>query len=191
MICVTPGPFQLVKTTVAQVLRAKDAEGESPGWSCLGCGAVCLIEDESIHSYFLRLYCVKVRGTAELIRDTPPTHIHQQTTSLSEVTAFFNLQFPFSTIGKCILMGVPISTLISVHNLFPIFLSFHPSLILSTACKVTVGAGAVHPIQIHCNSKVLPQFPCRCKCPCLCATCLSQFFSWFKVDLLCLHRTIR
>ncbi|KAM8757518.1 actin nucleation-promoting factor WASL [Acanthopagrus schlegelii] len=50
---------KLVKTTVAQVLRAKDAEGESPGWSCLGCGAVCLIEDESIHSYFLRLYCVK------------------------------------------------------------------------------------------------------------------------------------
>ncbi|XP_030276796.1 wiskott-Aldrich syndrome protein [Sparus aurata] len=50
---------KLIKTTVAQLLRAKDAEGESPGWSCLGCGAVCLIENESIHSYFLQLYCVK------------------------------------------------------------------------------------------------------------------------------------
>lgn len=91
MICVTSGLFQLIKTTVAQVLRAKDAEGERPGWSCLGCGAVCLIENESIHSYFLQLYCVKVRGTAELIRDTPPTHIHQHTTSLSEVAAWDSL----------------------------------------------------------------------------------------------------
>ncbi|XP_040889316.1 wiskott-Aldrich syndrome protein [Toxotes jaculatrix] len=48
---------KLIKTTVAQVLEAK--EGESPGWCCLGCGVVCLIDDESVHSYFLRLYCVK------------------------------------------------------------------------------------------------------------------------------------
>lgn len=69
------GVFQLVKTTVAQVLEAKDMKGGRPGWSCLGCGVVCLIEDEFVHSHFLHLYCVKVRGTAELIRDAPPTHI--------------------------------------------------------------------------------------------------------------------
>ncbi|XP_070704163.1 actin nucleation-promoting factor WASL isoform X2 [Pempheris klunzingeri] len=50
---------KLIKTTVAQVLEAKDTRGESPGWSCFGCGTMCLIEDESICSYFLRLYCVK------------------------------------------------------------------------------------------------------------------------------------
>ncbi|XP_018529062.1 actin nucleation-promoting factor WASL-like isoform X2 [Lates calcarifer] len=50
---------KLLKTTVAQVLEAKDTQGESPGWGYLGCGVVCLIEDESVHSYFLRLYCVK------------------------------------------------------------------------------------------------------------------------------------
>lgn len=69
----TTGAFQLIKTTVAQVLVAKETQGESPGWSCLGCGTLCLIEDESVRSYFLHLYCVKVRGTAELIRDTTPT----------------------------------------------------------------------------------------------------------------------
>nr|XP_046239823.1 neural Wiskott-Aldrich syndrome protein [Scatophagus argus] len=51
--------YKLIKTTVAQVLVAKETQGESPGWSVLGCGAVCLIEDESLHSYFLCLYCVK------------------------------------------------------------------------------------------------------------------------------------
>ncbi|XP_031709971.1 neural Wiskott-Aldrich syndrome protein [Anarrhichthys ocellatus] len=50
---------RLIKTTVAQILVAEDTQGRSPGWSCLGCGAVCLIEDKSIHSHFLRLYCVK------------------------------------------------------------------------------------------------------------------------------------
>lgn len=50
---------KLIKTTVAQVLMAKDTQVESPGWSCLGCGALCLVEDETIHSYFLRLYSVK------------------------------------------------------------------------------------------------------------------------------------
>ncbi|XP_051269809.1 actin nucleation-promoting factor WASL isoform X2 [Dicentrarchus labrax] len=50
---------KLIKTTVGQVLVAKEMQHESPGWSCLGCGTVCLVEDESIHSYFLRLYCVK------------------------------------------------------------------------------------------------------------------------------------
>lgn len=74
MTCTTAGVFQLIKTTVAQVLEARDIEGGRLGWSCLGCGVVCLIEDESVHSHFLRLYCVKVRGNAELIRDTPPTH---------------------------------------------------------------------------------------------------------------------
>lgn len=78
--------FQLIKTTVAQVLEAKETQGQSPGWSCSGCGVMCLIEDESTRSYFLRLYCVKVRGTVELIRETPPTHIYKPTTSFSEVT---------------------------------------------------------------------------------------------------------
>ncbi|XP_076598216.1 actin nucleation-promoting factor WAS [Chaetodon auriga] len=50
---------KLIKTTVAQVLVATETQGEGPGWSCVGCGAVCLVEDESIRSYFLRLYCVK------------------------------------------------------------------------------------------------------------------------------------
>lgn len=71
-ICMTTGVFQLIKTSVAQVLVATETQAESPGWSCLGCGAVCLFEDESLRSYFLRLYCVKVRGTAV----TPPTHIY-------------------------------------------------------------------------------------------------------------------
>ncbi|XP_041801665.1 neural Wiskott-Aldrich syndrome protein [Chelmon rostratus] len=55
----TTGVFQLIKTSVAQVLVATETQAESPGWSCLGCGAVCLFEDESLRSYFLRLYCVK------------------------------------------------------------------------------------------------------------------------------------
>ncbi|XP_056245421.1 actin nucleation-promoting factor WAS [Seriola aureovittata] len=50
---------KLIKTTVAQVLEAKEPQHESPGWHRLGCGVVCLIEDQSVHSYFLRLYCVK------------------------------------------------------------------------------------------------------------------------------------
>ncbi|XP_026202644.1 neural Wiskott-Aldrich syndrome protein isoform X2 [Anabas testudineus] len=50
---------KLIKTTVAQVLEAKDTDGGGLGWSCVGCGVVSLIEDESIHSHFLRLYCVK------------------------------------------------------------------------------------------------------------------------------------
>ncbi|XP_068567785.1 actin nucleation-promoting factor WASL isoform X2 [Cebidichthys violaceus] len=50
---------KLIKTTIAQVLVAKETQGQSPGWSCLGCGALCLIEDKSIHAHFLRLYCVK------------------------------------------------------------------------------------------------------------------------------------
>ncbi|XP_027135455.1 wiskott-Aldrich syndrome protein [Larimichthys crocea] len=50
---------KLIKTTVAQLLVAKETHSGSPGWSCLGCGAICLIEDELIQSYFLQLYCVK------------------------------------------------------------------------------------------------------------------------------------
>ncbi|XP_008282022.1 neural Wiskott-Aldrich syndrome protein [Stegastes partitus] len=50
---------KLMKCTVAQILQAKDIEGESPSWICLDCGVVCLVEDESRHSFFLRLYCVK------------------------------------------------------------------------------------------------------------------------------------
>ncbi|XP_063767597.1 actin nucleation-promoting factor WAS [Eleginops maclovinus] len=50
---------KLIKSTVAQVLVAEETGGESPGWTWLGCGAVCLIEDTYIHTYFLRLYCVK------------------------------------------------------------------------------------------------------------------------------------
>ncbi|XP_042354236.1 neural Wiskott-Aldrich syndrome protein [Plectropomus leopardus] len=49
----------LIKSAVAQVLVATETEGETPSWSCLGCGALCLIEDKSIHTHFLRLYCVK------------------------------------------------------------------------------------------------------------------------------------
>lgn len=67
--------FQLVKTAVAQVLVSRETQGERAAWSCLGCGAMCLVEDESVCSHFLRLYCVKVRGTAELIIDTSPAHI--------------------------------------------------------------------------------------------------------------------
>ncbi|CAK6955594.1 neural Wiskott-Aldrich syndrome protein isoform X1 [Scomber scombrus] len=50
---------KLIKSTVAQVLVAKENQGGSPGWNCLACGVVCLIEDQSVHSYFLQLYCVK------------------------------------------------------------------------------------------------------------------------------------
>ncbi|XP_028262623.1 neural Wiskott-Aldrich syndrome protein isoform X2 [Parambassis ranga] len=46
---------KLIKSTVAQVLQAKG----SLGWSRFDCGVVCLVEDESVKSYFLRLYCVK------------------------------------------------------------------------------------------------------------------------------------
>ncbi|XP_047438183.1 neural Wiskott-Aldrich syndrome protein [Mugil cephalus] len=48
---------KLIKTTVAQVLQSR--EGECPGWSRLDCGVVCLVEDESVSSHFLRLYCIK------------------------------------------------------------------------------------------------------------------------------------
>ncbi|XP_042263645.1 neural Wiskott-Aldrich syndrome protein isoform X2 [Thunnus maccoyii] len=50
---------ELIKSTVAQVLVAKENQDGGPGWSCLDCGVVCLIEDQSVHSYFLHLYCVK------------------------------------------------------------------------------------------------------------------------------------
>ncbi|XP_026162121.1 neural Wiskott-Aldrich syndrome protein [Mastacembelus armatus] len=48
----------LIRTTVAQVLEARELQGGCPGWICLGCGVLCLTEVESIHSYFLCLYCV-------------------------------------------------------------------------------------------------------------------------------------
>ncbi|KAM3621270.1 uncharacterized protein V6R79_008632 [Siganus canaliculatus] len=52
--------YKLIKTTVAQVLVPEEAQGgESPGWSCLDCGAICLIQDASVHSYFFCRYCVK------------------------------------------------------------------------------------------------------------------------------------
>ncbi|MEQ2222496.1 hypothetical protein ILYODFUR_026974 [Ilyodon furcidens] len=50
---------ELVKTTVAQILQASDSEGGSRRWHRLDCGVVCLIEDMSVQSYFLRLYCVQ------------------------------------------------------------------------------------------------------------------------------------
>ncbi|XP_029989877.1 neural Wiskott-Aldrich syndrome protein isoform X3 [Sphaeramia orbicularis] len=50
---------QLIKSTVAQVLVATETQGRGLGWTSLGCGVVCVIEDHSVHSYFLRLYCVK------------------------------------------------------------------------------------------------------------------------------------
>lgn len=75
----TTGVLQVIKTTVAKVLEAKETRGESQGQSCLGCGVVCLTEDESVHFYFLQLYCVKVRGSAELLRDSPPTHVGTHT----------------------------------------------------------------------------------------------------------------
>lgn len=66
MICLATVWFQLIKTTVVQVFEAKDVQVGNPGWSCLGCGVMCLIEDEFIPSYFFRLYCVKVREAAEM-----------------------------------------------------------------------------------------------------------------------------
>ncbi|XP_043979300.1 neural Wiskott-Aldrich syndrome protein [Gambusia affinis] len=50
---------KLVKTTVAQILQANDCEGESRSWHRVDCGVVCLIEDTSLQSFFLRLYCVQ------------------------------------------------------------------------------------------------------------------------------------
>ncbi|KAM4583506.1 actin nucleation-promoting factor WASL [Fundulus diaphanus] len=50
---------KLVKTTVAQILQAKDTEGQRRRWHHLDCGVVCLVEDMSVQSYFLRLYCVQ------------------------------------------------------------------------------------------------------------------------------------
>ncbi|XP_032406420.1 wiskott-Aldrich syndrome protein isoform X1 [Xiphophorus hellerii] len=50
---------KLVKTTVAQILQANDSEGRSRSWHRVDCGVVCLIEDTSLQSFFLRLYCVQ------------------------------------------------------------------------------------------------------------------------------------
>ncbi|XP_015244890.1 PREDICTED: neural Wiskott-Aldrich syndrome protein-like [Cyprinodon variegatus] len=50
---------KLLKTTVAQILQAKDSGDESRSWHRLDCGVVCLVEDTSVQSYFLRLYCVQ------------------------------------------------------------------------------------------------------------------------------------
>ncbi|KAM9759995.1 actin nucleation-promoting factor WASL [Menidia menidia] len=50
---------KLIKTTVAQLLEANDSQNESPGWHRSACGVLCLIEDDSVCSCFLRLYCVK------------------------------------------------------------------------------------------------------------------------------------
>lgn len=83
--------FQLVKTAVVQVLVSRETQGERAAWSYLGCGAMCLIEDESVCSYFLRLYCVKVRGTAGLIIDPSPACIYNADTSLPSVTLQFIL----------------------------------------------------------------------------------------------------
>lgn len=62
-----------MKSTVAQILQAISTPGERPSWSRVECGVVCLIEDSSMHSYFLRLYCVKVKRTSLLLTFTPPT----------------------------------------------------------------------------------------------------------------------
>ncbi|XP_014905777.1 wiskott-Aldrich syndrome protein isoform X2 [Poecilia latipinna] len=50
---------KLVKTTVAQILQASDSEGERRSWHRVDCGVVCLVEDTSLQSFFLRLYCVQ------------------------------------------------------------------------------------------------------------------------------------
>lgn len=83
----TAGVFQLIKTTVAQVLLAKESQGETPAWSYLGCGVLCLIEENAIHTHFLRLYCVKVSGMAQLVRDAPPAPL---TRFLSDVTCWLH-----------------------------------------------------------------------------------------------------
>lgn len=49
----------LIKTTVAQVLVAKEMGDGHLGWTCAACGVLCIIKDTSVDSYFLRLYCVK------------------------------------------------------------------------------------------------------------------------------------
>ncbi|KAM4588571.1 actin nucleation-promoting factor WAS [Odontesthes bonariensis] len=51
---------KIIKTTVAQLLQAKDTQRGRPSWRYLDCGVICLTEDDSTtRSYFLRLYCVK------------------------------------------------------------------------------------------------------------------------------------
>ncbi|RVE73253.1 hypothetical protein OJAV_G00048860 [Oryzias javanicus] len=50
---------QLVKSTVAQVLQASRAAGETQGWECFSSGVLCLVKDGPASSYFLHLYCIK------------------------------------------------------------------------------------------------------------------------------------
>ncbi|XP_064154745.1 actin nucleation-promoting factor WASL-like [Anguilla rostrata] len=47
-------------SAVAQVLVASmEPGGHGATWRCKGTGVVCLVNDQSLKSYFLRLYCVK------------------------------------------------------------------------------------------------------------------------------------
>lgn len=48
-----------VASTVAQLFFASDVVPQALGWKYEGCGVVCLTEDHSKQSFFLRLYCVK------------------------------------------------------------------------------------------------------------------------------------
>ncbi|XP_072238347.1 actin nucleation-promoting factor WASL [Leuresthes tenuis] len=50
---------KLIKTTVAQLLQANDTQRGRPSWHYLDCGVICLTEDYSTRSFFLRLFCIK------------------------------------------------------------------------------------------------------------------------------------
>lgn len=83
----------------------------------------------------------------------------------------FNLQFPLVIIKikeTLFWKGVPVPflkyVLLFITHSSLTFLS-PGSLSLNTACQVTVGAGAIHPIPVQCSSYIFPYFPCRCKWP--------------------------
>lgn len=51
--------WTLIKATVAQVLESTE-ECEALVWRSTACGVLCVLRDELLDSYFLRLFCVKV-----------------------------------------------------------------------------------------------------------------------------------
>lgn len=178
----------MLKTTVAQILQSKETSGESPGWHRLHCGVVCLTEDNPEHSYFLRLYCVTVRGTGIFV--TPPIQITQTqwnvyNSSPSTVRfVYFHLSVQAQlhvshgalcslkcaascAYDKCTWMGVWLKQV--SKWLFRKTYNFSVILIvpLNTACQVTVGGGIVHPMQVHCKLCVLPHVPNRRESLCL------------------------
>ena len=53
--------FQAETSAVAQVVLASGSGSGHQVWSSRGSGVLCLVKDLSMCSYFLRLYCVKVR----------------------------------------------------------------------------------------------------------------------------------